>query len=87
MFPVHSKSHRSTRLGAPDFVIASTWKCHILVTMKVWTHTDRVLDVSSLVGITAGMGLLLPALFVPDLRLLIVPALVVLLFSLLCCTR
>jgi hypothetical protein len=54
------------------------------------TLTDinsRALDVTSLVGILAGFGMLVPAIFVPELRFLSVPAFVVLLPSLLIGTR
>lgn len=43
----------------------------------------RNLDATSVVGILTGFGLLVPAIFVPELRMLAVPASMVLLPSLL----
>lgn len=51
--------------------------------MRHANGNDRVLDLSSFVGMMAGMGLLFPAYFVPEMRFLALPAFVVLLPSLL----
>lgn len=45
--------------------------------------SQRVVDTSSLLGILAGMAMLLPAVFVPEIRYLAVPGLAVLVPSLL----
>lgn len=55
---------------------------------KTPTSGDNpTLDVSSMLGVLIGFGMLVPAMFVPDLRFLSVPAAVVLLPSLLFCMR
>ena len=46
-------------------------------------HTNPALGASSLVGIVAGVGLLVPAAFVPGIEALALPAFLVLLPSLL----
>ena len=50
-------------------------------------HSDQVLDVSALVGIVAGTGLMIPAFFMPGMGALAVPAFVLLLASMLWGTR
>lgn len=55
--------------------------------MKHLTVSDRVLDTSALVGIMAGLAMLLTAFFVPDIAALAAPACVVLVASLLCGMR
>ncbi len=55
--------------------------------MKHAVDGERVLEVSSLLGIVAAFGVMVPAFFVPDLALLAVPAFVLLIVSLLLGTR
>jgi hypothetical protein len=55
--------------------------------MRMNSHSEQISDLSSLVGIVAGFGLLLPAFLVPELRMLAIPGFAVLLPSLLYCTR
>lgn len=51
--------------------------------MKIASRSDRVLEATSLVGIVAGIGALLPAFFMPEMGFLVAPAFVVLLSGLL----
>ena len=51
--------------------------------MRMSLHRNQTLDVSSVVGMVAGMGLLLPAYVVPDLWFLALPAFLILVPSLL----
>lgn len=55
--------------------------------MRISTHSEQVRDATSLVGIGAGLALLLPAFLVPDLMILAIPAFGILIPSLLYCTR
>ena len=55
--------------------------------MKTWSHRSGTPDETSLLGIAAGTGLLLSAFCLPELRILALPALLVLLPSLLFGTR
>ena len=41
--------------------------------MKIAAH-DPIVDVTALLGVAAGIGMLLPACFIPELALLAVPA-------------
>lgn len=50
-------------------------------------QSNRLLDASSLLGIVAGMGLMLPAFFVAELAFLAAPAFAVLVPSVLYGTR
>jgi hypothetical protein len=55
--------------------------------MRIAAHSEQILDLSSILGIVAGTAMLMPAFFVPELRLMAIPACAVLLPSLLCGTR
>ena len=61
--------------------------CRMIVTMRHPISVPRSVDASSFAGIVSGLGLLLPALVAPGLELLALPALVVLVPSLLCGLR
>jgi hypothetical protein len=51
------------------------------------THHSRAVDTSALVGLVAGMGLLLSACLAPELRGLAAPAFLLLMPSLIHCMR
>jgi len=55
--------------------------------MRISTHSEQLRETTSLVGIGAGLALLLPAFLLPELRLLAIPAFAIFLPSLLYCTR
>jgi len=55
--------------------------------MKILQASDRVLDTTSMVGIMAGFGMLVPAFLVSEMAFLAVPAFVVLLLGMICGTR
>ena len=58
-----------------------------MTTMRKPLDYERLADASSLLGVLAGMGLLLPAVLVPELRFLLVPAFGLLIPSLLIVSR
>jgi hypothetical protein len=69
------------------FVVVTAKDIHNPVIMKTVLASDRVLDATALVGIVAGVGMLLSSFVAPGMQLLAVPAVVILVPSLLAGTR